>query len=119
MWIVVLLLLSLLISFIPALADPGFDEKYPRDYHIFSPANQYALDNPLNPAQKYPAPANTPNPRSRFDPNNPTNPETRYIPNNPFNPATQFNQDSPLSPANRSNPALPFAPLNRPHESHR
>ena len=52
MWIVSLLLLSLLFPLIPALADPGFDEKYPRDYHIFSPANQYGPDNPLNPAQK-------------------------------------------------------------------
>jgi hypothetical protein len=40
----------------PALADPGFDERYERDYNIFNPVNKYAPGNPLNPAQTY-APA--------------------------------------------------------------
>lgn len=119
MWIVVLFLLPLLFSDMPALAESGLEEKYGREHILFNQTNLSAPDNPLNPAQKYPAPANTPNPRFRFDPNNPTNPETRYIPNNPFNPANQFNQDSPLSPANRANPAMPPAPLTRPYGSQR
>ncbi len=47
MWMVWLLGLFLLTS--PAFADPGFDEKYERDYNIFNPINQYRPDNPLNP----------------------------------------------------------------------
>ncbi len=34
-------------------AEPGFDERYERGYNIFTPANQYAPDNPLNPANQY------------------------------------------------------------------
>ena len=51
MWVVFLLLLSLLISVTPALAEPGFSEKYERDYNIFNPASRYAPENLLNPAQ--------------------------------------------------------------------
>ena len=53
MWIVFLLLVQLMFSVTVALADPGFDEKFERDYNIFNPANKYAPDNPLNPAQTY------------------------------------------------------------------
>ena len=53
MWVVFLLLLPLLFSVIPALAESGFSEKYERDYNIFNPASRYALDNPLNPAETY------------------------------------------------------------------
>ena len=52
MWLVFLLLLSLLISVTPALAEPGFSEKYERDYNIFNPASRYAPENPLNPANR-------------------------------------------------------------------
>ena len=89
MWVVFLLLLPLLFSVTPALAEPSFDEKYERDYNIFNPAN-------------------------RFDPGNPVNPANRFSPNNPFNPANQYNPENPLNPANRYNPTTPFAPLNRP-----
>ena len=47
MWMVWLFGLILLAT--PALADPGFNEKYERDYNIFNPANQYRTDNPLEP----------------------------------------------------------------------
>mgnify|MGYP001615895867 CR=1 FL=1 len=40
MWIVFFLLLPLLFSVAPVLADPGFDEKYERGCHIFNPASQ-------------------------------------------------------------------------------
>lgn len=53
MRVVVLILLSLLILVTPTLAEPGFSEKYERDYNIFNPANRYAPENPLNPAQAY------------------------------------------------------------------
>ena len=46
MWFVSLLLLSLLFSVTPALAEPGFSEQYERDYNIFNPINQYRPDNP-------------------------------------------------------------------------
>ncbi len=44
MWMVWLLGLFLLTS--PAFADPGFDEKYERDYNIFNPINQYPPNHP-------------------------------------------------------------------------
>ena len=52
MWLVFLLLLSLLISVTPALAEPGFSEKYERDYNIFNPASRHAPENALNPANR-------------------------------------------------------------------
>ena len=64
MRVVVLILLSLLFSVAHALGEPGFSEKYERDYNIFNPASRYAPENPLNPAQA-------------------------YTPNNPFNPANR------------------------------
>ena len=73
MWVVFLLLLPLLFSVTPALAEPSFDEKYERDYNIFNPGSRYAPDNPLNPAQT-------------------------YAPNNPFNPANQYNPTTPFKP---------------------
>ncbi len=39
MWMVWLLGFFLLAA--PAFAEPGFDEKYERDYNIFNPINQY------------------------------------------------------------------------------
>ena len=42
-------------------SEPGFDEKYQRDYNIFAPVNQHRPDNPLNPI-------------TSVDPNNPFNP---------------------------------------------
>jgi hypothetical protein len=109
-----LALFFFLCSAASGFAEPGSPGKYGRHSNLFDPAKLFAPDNPLNPAEKYPAPMNTPNPRYRSDPNNPANPETRYMPSNPFNPANQFNQENPLSPANRSNPTMPFEPLNRP-----
>jgi hypothetical protein len=61
MRVVFLLFLLLLFSVTPALAEPGFSEKYERDYTIFHPLNQYRADNPLNPINAY-------------DPKNPLNP---------------------------------------------
>jgi len=49
MWLLILFLLGVA----PAGAESGFDEKYERDYNIFNPANRYAPDNPLNPAQAF------------------------------------------------------------------
>ncbi|TAJ10791.1 MAG: hypothetical protein EPO61_00475 [Nitrospirae bacterium] len=46
---------------IPISAEPGFDEKYQRDYNIFNPINQYRPDNPLNPINEY-------NPNTPFKP---------------------------------------------------
>jgi hypothetical protein len=71
MWVVWLFGLFLFTA--PASAEPGFSEKYERDYNIFNPANRYQPDNPLNPAQAY-APDNPFNPANRYDPGNPVNP---------------------------------------------
>jgi len=38
-----------LFSVTPAFAEPGFDEKYERDYNSFNPINQDQPVNPLNP----------------------------------------------------------------------
>ncbi len=57
-------------------AEPGFDEKYQRDFNIFNPINQYQPGNPLNPI-------------NRFDPGNPANPINQFNPNNPFNPVNR------------------------------
>ena len=54
-------------------AEPGFDEKYQRDFNIFNPINQ-------------------------FNPNNPFNPINRYRPENPLNPITEFNPTVPFAP---------------------
>ena len=62
MWIVWLFCFLLFAS--PALAEPGFSEKYERDYNIFNPASRYAPNNPLNPAQAY-APDDPFNPVNR------------------------------------------------------
>jgi hypothetical protein len=53
--------------------DPGFSDKYERDYNIFNPINQYRIDNPLNPINE-------------VNPNNPRNPINRSNPNTPFVP---------------------------------
>ena len=71
MWMVLVFGLFLLTS--PAFADPGFDEKYERDYNIFNPINQHRPDNPLNPINS-------------VDPDNPLNPINRYNPDTPFEP---------------------------------
>ncbi|MBI5316843.1 MAG: hypothetical protein HZB34_12820 [Nitrospirae bacterium] len=113
MQIVFLLLLSLLFSITPALADPGFGEKYERDYIIFNPINQYRPDNPLNPINAY-DPKNPFNPVNQYDPGNPANPINQFNPNNPFNSINQFNPKNPLNPINqRIQPiyALPAAEL--------
>ncbi len=102
-----LVLFFFLCSAASSFAEPGSPGKYGRHSNLLNPATLFAPDNPLNQAEKYQAPANTPNLRYRFDPNNPTNPETRYIPSNPF------------TPANRSNPTMPFVPFNRPSGSDR
>lgn len=109
MWLFFLLFL---LSAAPAVADPGFEEKYEPADNIFNPTSRYAPANFLNPAQAY-APNNPFNPANRFDPGNPANPTNKYSPNNPFNPANRYNADNPLNPANRFNPTMPFTPLNR------
>jgi hypothetical protein len=62
MWM--LWLFGLFLFTAPVFADPGFDEKYERDYNIFNPINQYRPDNPLNPINS-------------VDPRNPFNPITQ------------------------------------------
>lgn len=106
-----LVLLFFLCSLAPGFAESGSPGKYERRSNLFSPSKLFAPDNPLNPTEKYPAPANTPNPRYRSDPSNPTNPANRFIPSNPFNPANEYNPQNPLNPANSSSPDRPFAPL--------
>ena len=67
-------------------AEPGFDEKYERDFNIFNPINQY-------------------------QPGNPANPINQFNPNNPFNPVNRYRPENPLNPINEFNPTVPFAPL--------
>ena len=67
------LLLSASASAATAWAEPGFDEKYQRDFNIFNPINQ-------------------------FNPNNPFNPINRYRPENPLNPINQYNPNTPFTP---------------------
>jgi hypothetical protein len=42
-----LVFIVILLVSVGAWAEPGFDEKYERDYNIFNPVNQFAPDNPL------------------------------------------------------------------------
>ena len=37
----------------PITAEPGFSEKYERDYNIFNPMNQLRADHPLNPINSH------------------------------------------------------------------
>jgi len=69
-------LFSILLIATAALAEPGFDEKYERDYTIFNPINQYRPDNPLNPINSV-DPRNPFNPINSVDPGNPANPINR------------------------------------------
>jgi hypothetical protein len=87
MRVVFLLFLLLFFSVTPALPEPGFSEKYERDYNIFNPLNQYRADNPLNPINAY-DPKNPLNPINQYDPGNPANPMNQYNPSNPYNPPT-------------------------------
>lgn len=91
-------------------AEPGFDEKYQRDFNIFNPINQYQSTNPLNPINAY-DPANPFNSINQFDPGNPANPINQFNPNNPFNPINRYRPENPLNPINEFNPTVPFAPL--------
>jgi hypothetical protein len=91
-------------------AEPGFDEKYERDFNIFNPINQYQPTNPLNPINAY-DPANPFNPINRFDPDNPANSINQFNFNNPFNPVNRYRPENPLNPINEFNPTVPFAPL--------
>ncbi|MDP1769110.1 MAG: hypothetical protein Q8L74_09960 [Nitrospirota bacterium] len=117
MWLLVLLFV--LWSAASSFAESGFPGKSERRSNFFNPSTLVAPDNPLNPAEKYPAPANTPNPRYRSDPSNPTNPANRFIPSNPFNPANEYNPQNPLNPADGYRPGRPFSPLDRPSGSDR
>ena len=67
------LLLSASASVATTWAEPGFDEKYQRDFNIFNPINQ-------------------------FNPNNPFNPINRYRPENPLNPINKYNPNTPFAP---------------------
>ena len=84
-----------------AWAEPGFDEKYQRDFNIFNPINQYQPANPLNPINAY-DPANPFNPINQYDPNNPANPINRFNPNNPFNPINRYRPENPQKEGNAS-----------------
>lgn len=102
--------MTVLFGAIVSQAEVGFDERYERDYNIYTPTNQYAPDNPLNSINKY-DPDSPFNPVNRYDPGNPTNPINQYNPNNQFNPVNRYHPDNPLNPANQYNPSVPFAPL--------
>ncbi len=91
-------------------SEPGFAEKYQRDYNIFNPINELRPDNPLNPINSI-DPNNPFNPINSIDPGNPANPINHYNPNNPFNPINKVNPENPLNPINRYNPTTPFEPL--------
>ena len=91
-------------------AEPGFGEKYQRDFNIFNPINQYQPGNPINPINAY-DPTNLFNPINRFDPGNPANPINQFNPNNPFNPVNRYRPENPLNPINEFNPTVPFTPL--------
>jgi len=91
-----------------ARAEPGFDEKYQRDFNIFNPINQYQPGNPLNPINAY-------------DPANPFNPSTGSIPatrqsdqpiqsQQSFNPVNRYRPENPL---NRSMSSIPPYRLRR------
>ena len=108
---ILLLLVSASVSTI--WAEPGFDEKYQRDFNIFNPINQYQPANPFNPANAY-SPDNPFNPVNQYDPNNPANPINQFNPNNPFNPINRYRPENPLNPINKYNPNTPFAPLGGP-----
>ncbi len=47
------LLMALGVLTTDSLADMGFDERYERDYNIYTPTNRYEPDNPLNPVNTY------------------------------------------------------------------
>ena len=83
MWMV--WVLGLFLFAVPASAEPGFSERYERDYNIFNPINQNRSDNPLNPINSI-DPKNPFNPINSVDPGNPANPINRINPNNPSNP---------------------------------
>ena len=74
-------------------AEPGFDEKYQRDFNIFNPINQYQPGNPLNPINAY-------------DPANPFNPINQYDPGNPANPINQFNPKILIQPLSTKIPPV-------------
>jgi len=105
-----LMTVILVLSGATSYAEPGFDQRYERDYNIFNPTTQYQADNPLNPVNKH-DPDNAFNPVNRYDPGNPLNPVNRYNPNNPFNPVNQYHPDNPLNPVNKYNSDMPFGPL--------
>jgi hypothetical protein len=67
-----LLVATMLIVITTAWAEFGFDEKYERDYNIFSPITQVLPDNPLNPINSV-DPKNPFNPINSVDPGNPAN----------------------------------------------
>jgi hypothetical protein len=113
---IAMLVLLLLGSGTRVFAEPGFSEKYERDYNIFNPLNQYRPDNPLNPTNEF-DPNNPFNSINQFDPGNPANPLNQYNPNNPFNPINEFNPGNPLNPINQFNSTTPFQPLNTPRKS--
>ena len=112
MRVITLIVMGIVPSASPSWAAMGFDEKYERDYNIFTPANRYAPDNPLNPANTY-DPDNAFNPVNRHDPGNPVNPVNTYHQNNPFNPVNRYHPDNPLNPANQYNSDVPFGPLDK------
>jgi hypothetical protein len=91
-------------------AEPGFDQRYERDYNIFNPITQYQADNPLNPINKYDTDSAF-NSANRYDPGNPVNSANQYSPNNPFNPVNRYHPENPLNPTNKYNSTVPFAPL--------
>jgi hypothetical protein len=94
----VVVMIMLLLSATASQAEMGFEQRYERDYNIFTPMNKYQPDNPLNPVNKY-------------DPDNPFNPVNRYDPDNPLNPINQYHPDNPLNPVNTYNSGVSFAPL--------
>jgi len=108
--VIMLIVMGVLLGTTMTWAAMGFDERYERDYNIYTPTNRYAPNNPLNPVNKH-DPNSAFNPINRYDPGNPTNPINQYNPNNPFNSINQYYPENPLNPANKYNSSVPFGPL--------
>ena len=110
MRIITLIVMGILSWGTASWAAMGFDERYERDYNIFTSTSRYGPDNPLNPVNAY-DPRNPFNPINRYDPGNPANPINQYSPSNPFNPVNRYHPNNPMNPVNKYNLDVPFAPL--------
>ena len=104
MW--VMLLPAVLLFAAPASAEPGFSEKYERDYNIFNPINEFRADNPLNPINAY-------DPKNPFNPINHTILGTRPIPSTNTIPTILLTRLTSTIPRTPSIPSMNTIQLHR------